>query len=99
MENQEAKNEARIGGSGLNAGLGVTEVIMARTLEMFEKPRKQREWLMHVCDAASEGEGEQLVQYRCYRCGHESEWETAASVTAAKRGIPCPKCNMTPNVI
>ena len=71
---------------------------MARTLEMFDKPRKRREWLMHVCDAASEGEGEQLVQYRCYRCGHESDWETAASVTAAKRGVPCPKCNLTPNV-
>ncbi len=23
---------------------------MARTLEMFEKPRKIREWLMHVVD-------------------------------------------------
>lgn len=67
---------------------------MARTLEMFEKPRKPREWLMHVCDAGSEVEGEQWVMYRCNRCGHESDWTTASSVTAAKRGVPCPKCNL-----
>lgn len=65
---------------------------------MFEKPRKPREWLMHVCDAGGTGEGEQLVQYRCNRCGHESGWETAASVTVANRGIPCPACNLAPNM-
>lgn len=70
---------------------------MARTLEMFEKPRKPHQWLMHVCDADSPGEGEQHVQYRCNKCGHESEWQTAVSVTAAKRGIPCPKCNPQPD--
>lgn len=68
---------------------------MPRTMEMFEKPRKKRERLMHVCDANSEEPGEQHIRYCCQRCGYESGWETAASVTEAKRGKPCPNCNAT----
>lgn len=71
---------------------------MARTLEMFEKPRKKREWLMHVTDCANGNcgpleDGEQIVSMLCARCGYESEWISMPSVTVAKRGLPCPKCN------
>jgi DNA-directed RNA polymerase subunit RPC12/RpoP len=72
---------------------------MAQTLEMFEKPRKPREWLMHVSDCMN-GNGwaveglEQVVTMKCYRCGHETDWISMPNVTVVKRGIPCPKCNI-----
>jgi len=74
---------------------------MARTLEMFEKPRKKREWLMHVTDCGDGNcgvaeEGETFVVVRCNRCGHESEWMWLP-VKIAKNGLPCPKCNAVPN--
>lgn len=76
---------------------------MARTLEMFDKPRKPREWLMHVVDCANGNCGhtegnEQIVYMKCYRCGHETGWISMPNVTAAKRGLPCPKCNTVPNL-
>jgi DNA-directed RNA polymerase subunit RPC12/RpoP len=64
-----------------------------RTAEMFDKPRKKHEWLMHVCDAHSADDGVQDVRFKCNRCGHETEWTEVATVTAAKRGLPCPLCN------
>ena len=72
---------------------------MARSLEMFDKPRKKHEWLMHVIDCGNGNcgvldDGEQFVLLKCNRCGNESEWITLPSVTAAKRGIPCPVCNL-----
>lgn len=75
---------------------------MARTIDMFEKPRKKREWLMHVVDCANDNCGpledrEQVVAMKCPRCGHESGWISIPSVTAAKRGLPCPTCNIFPN--
>ena len=75
---------------------------MVRTLDMFDKPRKKREWLMHVVDCANGNcgeleDGEQVVAMKCARCGHESGWISLPSVTAAKRGLPCPKCNTVPN--
>ena len=71
---------------------------MARTLEMFDKPRKKREWLMHVCDCGTgNADGltgtQELVKYRCNKCGHETDWIVMPNVTAAKRGIPCVACN------
>lgn len=71
---------------------------MAGTVDLFgQKPRKPRQWLMHVIDAGNDccvsEPGEQLVRYGCQRCGHETDWVTARNVTEAKRGIPCPKCN------
>lgn len=66
---------------------------MGKTIDLFEKPKKKRQWLMHVCDACSDGPGVQTVKYACARCGHETDWTKADSVTAAKRGIPCPSCN------
>jgi DNA-directed RNA polymerase subunit RPC12/RpoP len=75
---------------------------MARTMEMFDKPRKPREWLMHVSDCMNGNGGpveghEQVVVMKCYRCGHETGWISMPNVTAAKRGLPCPKCNTVPN--
>ena len=75
---------------------------MARSLEMFDKPRKKNEWLMHVTDCGdgnygAQNDNEQFVLLKCNRCGNESGWITLPSVTAAKRGIPCPKCNTVPN--
>ena len=69
-----------------------------RTLEMFDKPRKKPERLMHVTDCGTGNcdglnEGEELVAMRCKQCGHESGWITMPSTRAARRGIPCPHCN------
>lgn len=72
---------------------------MSRTLEMFEKPRKQRKWLMHVSDVSSSGaccepeDGEVVVQFMCQRCKHETDWVRVPNMTAAKRGQPCDLCN------
>ncbi len=34
--------------------------------------------------------------FECKRCGWDSGWlELCLSVTAAKRGMPCPECNST----
>ena len=67
----------------------------------LKPPRKAPEKLMHVSDAASEccsedGEGV-MVRLQCKRCKHETDWLIFATITEAKRGKPCPKCNATPN--
>lgn len=67
----------------------------SRTLELFDKPRQPRQWRMHVIDAGG-SPAEPVVRYQCHRCNHETDWMVAASVTASKRGIPCPKCNAQP---
>lgn len=64
---------------------------MGRTLEMFDKPKAKRVRRMRVIDA---GEGAIIVRYGCARCGHETDWMDAPTVTTAKRGIPCPHCNV-----
>lgn len=59
------------------------------------RPRKPRRWLMHVSDAAP-GPCDEVchrVRYQCARCGLETDWQTARTVTEAKRGIPCSRCN------
>jgi DNA-directed RNA polymerase subunit RPC12/RpoP len=70
---------------------------MGRTLEMFDKPRRPRQWRMVVCDAGDGpcccDETPISVRYLCPRCDHETGWMGAKTVTEAKRGIPCPKCN------
>lgn len=62
---------------------------------MPEKPRKKREILMHVYDAGDSCDGETKMAccFECSRCGHKEEWMNMRTVTEAKRGIPCPKCN------
>jgi DNA-directed RNA polymerase subunit RPC12/RpoP len=55
--------------------------------------------LMHVADAgqvdagAADDLGKPLCSMRCARCGDESEWLVFDTVTEAKRGIPCQRCN------
>lgn len=76
---------------------------MGKTADMFEDlkpPRARPQKLMHVCDAGGndcDDEMPLLVRYSCKRCGHETEWLDARTVTEAKRGIPCPQCNMPSN--
>ena len=87
----------------LSDGLWVAETTeqenMGRTLEMFEKPRKPRQWLMHVSDGGGDGPDDVWVRFQCQRCELETEWMKARTVTEAKRGIPCPTCNATHNAM
>lgn len=63
-----------------------------------EIPRTPRKVMMHVIDAGDHGcggtePGEQWVKYGCSTCDEESEWQSARSITEARKGIPCPRCN------
>lgn len=54
-------------------------------------PRAPRRKLMHVIDA-----GQGMVLLECRHCGHDTGWIPEELPTSAyKRGIPCPKCNVT----
>jgi len=66
---------------------------MGRNFELFDKPVVPRNKLMHVADAGGNGPDDQIVLFKCGRCGHVSEWISGLTVTQAKRGIPCPVCN------
>ncbi|WP_374584427.1 hypothetical protein [Ideonella dechloratans] len=37
-----------------------------------------------------------LCQMRCAKCGAETGWLVFDTVTEAKRGIPCERCNTLP---
>lgn len=70
---------------------------MMKQLDLFtgtehEKQRLVRRHLMHVCDAG-EMDGVDSVRFRCSKCGLETDWLKEESITKAKRGIPCLKCN------
>lgn len=63
---------------------------MSRQLELLEKlPRRKPRKLMHVCDA-----GDDCAKFHCGHCGYTSAWLYFETVTEAKRGIPCPQCNV-----
>lgn len=66
-------------------------------MSLFENlPRTPRLIRMHVIDAGSgcgSEPGEQHVRYKCDKCNAETDWETAASISEARRGIPCTNCN------
>jgi DNA-directed RNA polymerase subunit RPC12/RpoP len=63
-----------------------------RTPDLFDKPpRKPRRVLARVADAGT-GEDGQVVYFVCARCKW-AEWMRARTVTEAKRGYPCPRCN------
>lgn len=65
----------------------------ARQGELLERPpRRMRGQLMHVSDAGC-GEGKPVVRMRCAKCGYGSDWYKFDTVTEAKRGLPCPRCN------
>lgn len=63
-----------------------------RLFDVPAKPRAKPRKLMHVIDAGPGYDDEDLCQFKCYHCGHESEW-LLYKFTEAKRGVPCPKCN------
>lgn len=63
--------------------------------ETIIKQRRRR--LMHVADAGEFGDTGPICQMQCLICGERTEWLEFESVTEAKRGIPCPKCNQTIN--
>ncbi|WP_316224672.1 MULTISPECIES: hypothetical protein [unclassified Bradyrhizobium] len=66
---------------------------MRRQAELFERPpRPPARKLMHVRDAGYAAGGV-IAEFKCGRCGHESGWLHIGTVTEAKRGLPCPKCN------
>jgi DNA-directed RNA polymerase subunit RPC12/RpoP len=50
---------------------------------------------MHMVDAGPNQDvgPTHVAKYRCARCGTESEWQTANTISEIRRGIPCPKCN------
>lgn len=61
-----------------------------------ELPRtRKRQVLMHVVDAGCCGmeRGKQSIAFECGKCGFRPGWTTVDSVSEARRGIPCPKCN------
>jgi DNA-directed RNA polymerase subunit RPC12/RpoP len=64
---------------------------MTRQLSLL--PPKQRATpvrRMHVIDAGYDG----YFRFHCRRCDMENEFhDPDLTVTQAKRGIPCPKCN------
>lgn len=70
---------------------------MGRNLELFDKPKRPRVWRMRVTDAGDgtycTDEAPISVRYAFGRCGHETDWMDARTVSEAKRGMPCPCCN------
>jgi hypothetical protein len=66
----------------------------ARQSSLFPKePPKKRVWRMRVSDAGGCDGGGVLVTFQCSRCEYESSWYRFDTVTKAKRGLPCPRCN------
>ena len=60
-----------------------------RQSQLFELPPAPRIFRAHVFDA-----GDRVIFFRCARCGWESGWrDWDNGVAAAKKGIPCPRCN------
>lgn len=67
---------------------------MSRTLELFEKPpRRKRRVMMHVSDAGEQDGRGCIVRYKCSRCPYETDWVEERTVTEARAGKPCPRCN------
>lgn len=65
----------------------------ARQGKLFGPPPVNRRiQRMHVCDAGT-GETKQIVQFQCRKCSYQSGWYEVDTVTEAKRGLPCPRCN------
>lgn len=64
---------------------------MARTAELFDKPKVRRRVLMHMIDAGNI-EGEAAARFTCRKCHYETGW-MPCSRTETWRGIPCPNCN------
>lgn len=66
-----------------------------KQLDLFPETVRPRRylWRMHVSDAGESG-GNKMVLFACRRCHHQTGWLVdLASVTANRRGRPCPVCN------
>ena len=70
-----------------------------KTPDMFAElkpPRQKPRKLMHVFDTMADcccDEGDTVVvRFECKLCNFKTKWMTV-SLTEAKRGIPCPRCN------
>lgn len=69
--------------------------LFPETLPIRSRPRV----LMHVSDAgdssqlSANGRVKPMCTMRCTRCGTETGWLVFDTVTEAKRGIPCERCN------
>jgi DNA-directed RNA polymerase subunit RPC12/RpoP len=65
----------------------------------YRRPPQKRRFLMHVFDAgdchtgAADDLGKPMCRMKCSRCGTETDWLVFDTVTEAKRGIPCERCN------
>lgn len=66
---------------------------MGRQLDLLPKPKRTPRVLMHVVDAGNGPAPGHWAEFECDRCGYRSEWRPVESITDAKRGLPCPKCN------
>jgi len=72
--------------------------LFPETLPIRPRPRV----LMHVSDAgdsselSASGRVKPMCQMRCAKCGAETGWLVFDTVTEAKRGIPCERCNTSP---
>jgi len=64
-----------------------------RQMDLLPKPQRTPRKLMHVVDAGNGPGPGRWAAFECKHCGERSEWMRIQSVTEAKRGIPCPKCN------
>jgi len=74
---------------------------MKKNIMLFpevSKPRRKSRKLMHVVDAGTDQichcDENSMVIFKCKHCGYESDWMSVRT-SAAFRGIPCPKCNLS----
>jgi hypothetical protein len=58
-----------------------------------DRKRASPRVLMHVVDAGPGCDDAEQVVMQCGKCGHKTGWITVRTMTEAKRGQPCPKCN------
>ena len=69
---------------------------------LFEKetlPRKKPVWRMNVKDAGSLTGGVKGIRFECRRCAFDTGWiEDQQTVFENRRGMPCPVCNLEPQL-
>ncbi len=61
----------------------------------YQRPTPQRpRVMMHVVDAGNLPGGGKGIVFECRRCRYNTGWlHDNQTVTANKRGLPCPRCN------
>jgi len=66
--------------------------VRARAGLPLDLPRLPKRVMMHVVDAGNFPSEESAVRLQCRSCGHETGWIPGRSVSADRRGRPCPEC-------